>query len=234
MDDKLLVVVAPCIPPYLAQYVPGLNLPPEGIANEVVRAYNAGTGRSVESVRSDVTLGQMVLTAHVCAVKVVVSNQLLGDSDPAVDAILKGLFAETLADAFDTAILRGAGTATDPITGLANRITTNSLAAGASFDRDDVINLIHAVYENSPNAPEVPIIGHSKGGLIARHYIQHHGGDLGDGDIAAVNPNNDNENDGQIPGGLPGSPADPFPGYRFLRYFFRFPPGSRRWGRLRR
>jgi 3-keto-5-aminohexanoate cleavage enzyme len=42
MEDKLLVTVAPCIPPYMAKDVPGLDLSPEGIAEEVVRAYNAG------------------------------------------------------------------------------------------------------------------------------------------------------------------------------------------------
>jgi 3-keto-5-aminohexanoate cleavage enzyme len=42
ITDKLLVVVAPCIPPYMAQEVPGLDLSPEGIAGEVVRACNAG------------------------------------------------------------------------------------------------------------------------------------------------------------------------------------------------
>jgi len=41
MED-LLVTVAPCIPPYMAKDVPGLDLSPEGIAEEVVRAYNAG------------------------------------------------------------------------------------------------------------------------------------------------------------------------------------------------
>ena len=41
-QDKLLVAVAPCIPPYVAVDVPGLDLSPEGIADEVVRAYNAG------------------------------------------------------------------------------------------------------------------------------------------------------------------------------------------------
>jgi 3-keto-5-aminohexanoate cleavage enzyme len=42
MEDKLLVTVAPCIPPYIAKAIPGLDLSPEGIADEVVRAYNAG------------------------------------------------------------------------------------------------------------------------------------------------------------------------------------------------
>jgi len=40
--DKLLVTVAPCIPPYLATNIPDLDLSPEGVASEVVRAYNAG------------------------------------------------------------------------------------------------------------------------------------------------------------------------------------------------
>jgi 3-keto-5-aminohexanoate cleavage enzyme len=40
--DKLLVTVAPCIPPYAARDIQGLDLSPEGIADEVVRAHNAG------------------------------------------------------------------------------------------------------------------------------------------------------------------------------------------------
>jgi len=52
MEDKLLVVVAPCIPPYMVRdislqgeakrHFPGLDLSPEGVADEVVRAHNAG------------------------------------------------------------------------------------------------------------------------------------------------------------------------------------------------
>lgn len=42
MSDKLLVTVCPSIPPYMAKDIPGLDLSPEGIADEVVRAYNAG------------------------------------------------------------------------------------------------------------------------------------------------------------------------------------------------
>jgi 3-keto-5-aminohexanoate cleavage enzyme len=40
--DPLLVTVAPSIPPYMARDLPDLDLSPEGIADEVVRAYNAG------------------------------------------------------------------------------------------------------------------------------------------------------------------------------------------------
>ncbi len=42
MNDKLLITVAPSIPPYLRQNLPGLDLSPEGVADEVVRACNAG------------------------------------------------------------------------------------------------------------------------------------------------------------------------------------------------
>jgi len=41
-SEKLLITVAPCIPSYIANDVPGLDLSPQGIAAEVVRAYNAG------------------------------------------------------------------------------------------------------------------------------------------------------------------------------------------------
>lgn len=111
---------------------------------------------------SNITLGQVTLNAYVLAVMVPVSNQLLDDSDPAVDAVLNNLFAETLGSAFDIACLRGAGTALDPVTGLANKIATNVLAAGADFDFDDVTDLIFAVYQNAPAITEVPIIGHPK------------------------------------------------------------------------
>jgi 3-keto-5-aminohexanoate cleavage enzyme len=40
--DKLIIVVAPCIPPYAAAGLSSLDLSPEGIADEVVRAWNAG------------------------------------------------------------------------------------------------------------------------------------------------------------------------------------------------
>jgi 3-keto-5-aminohexanoate cleavage enzyme len=42
MEDKLLVTVAPNIPPSMAAGIPGLDLSPAGIAAEVVRAHNAG------------------------------------------------------------------------------------------------------------------------------------------------------------------------------------------------
>lgn len=42
MNDKLLITVAPSIPPYMRSHLPNLDLSPEGIAGEVVRAWSAG------------------------------------------------------------------------------------------------------------------------------------------------------------------------------------------------
>lgn len=117
---------------------------------------------SGEVVGSDATFGQLAITSHMLAVRVVVSNQLLDDSDPAVDGVLATLFAETIANAFDIACLRGAGAATDPISGLANLISTNALSVDTTFGFDDVADLIFAVYQNAPHAAEVPVIGHAK------------------------------------------------------------------------
>ena len=117
---------------------------------------------SGEIVRSAPVFGQLAITSHVLAVKVVVSNQLLDDADPAVDQVLAGLFAETIGNAFDVACLRGAGSATDPIRGLASLISTNALSVSGSFDFDEVAALIFSVYENAPHAAQVPVIGHAK------------------------------------------------------------------------
>ncbi len=122
-----------------------------------------GTGQADgEKPRSDATFGQLAITAHVLAVKVVVSNQLLDDSDPAVDGVLAALFAETIGAAFDAAALRGDGSATNPISGLAGSISTNALSVGAELSFDDVAGLIFAVYENAPHAAQVPVLGHPK------------------------------------------------------------------------
>jgi 3-keto-5-aminohexanoate cleavage enzyme len=42
MTDKLLLMVAPSIPAGVASQIPGLDLTPEGISQEVIRACNAG------------------------------------------------------------------------------------------------------------------------------------------------------------------------------------------------
>ncbi len=111
---------------------------------------------------SSPTFGQKSLTAHTAAVKVVVSNQLLDDSDPSVSAFLMSLFAEALGEALDIACLRGTAAATDPISGLDALITTNILAAGADFTFDDILDLIGAVQDSYNSPLGVDILGNLK------------------------------------------------------------------------
>ena len=42
LNDKLLITIAPCIPSYMANNIPGLDLSPIGLAKEIIRSYNAG------------------------------------------------------------------------------------------------------------------------------------------------------------------------------------------------
>lgn len=118
-----------------------------------------------EKILSDITLDQMTLIVYVAAVKVVVSNQLLDDSDPGIDAVLKALFAETLGDGWDTACLQGAGAALDPITGLNSLITTNALVAGAVFDWSDLLDLVFTPLHQDSKS-QVQIIGNTYAEMV--------------------------------------------------------------------
>jgi HK97 family phage major capsid protein len=117
--------------------------------------------------RSSLTFGQMTITNYVLAIIVAVSNQLLADSNPKVDGILRGIFAETIAYAEDLAFLRGGGITTagatyDPISGIINQIATNIFAVGAIFNFDDIADLLGGVEENSRGVQEIPILYHPK------------------------------------------------------------------------
>lgn len=131
----------------------------------IPEAQSSSPSSQAEGVKqeSTPTFSQMNITNHVLAVLVYVSNQMLDDSDPAVDGVLYNIFGKTLAKYLDIAVLRGAGTATDPVTGLANRVTTNKLQTGAQLDFDDILDLIYGVLDNSDGGTtQVDLIGHTK------------------------------------------------------------------------
>jgi len=121
------------------------------------------TGLKVESTP---TFSQMTITAHVLAIYVFVSNQLLDDSDPGVDQILFNLFAKTLGAYFDIACLRGAGTATDPVSGLDTIVSTNIMTVGQIVSFSDVLKGIYACYNNADQATqEIQVIGNTRSEL---------------------------------------------------------------------
>lgn len=142
--------------PTLTSGLTGYWVPEAGSTSTLGKDVDGSQQSIGEKIRSDITTGQMAIVAHVYAVVVVVSNQLLDDSDPAVDMVLRNLFSETLFDGWDTACLMGAGTTTDPITGLNSKITTNALQAGAQFNFDDITDLVFAcLHQDTRQMPQI-------------------------------------------------------------------------------
>jgi HK97 family phage major capsid protein len=116
------------------------------------------TGKVVDSAA---TVGQVSLTAHMLNIAVPVSLQLLEDSNPAIEAALMRVFAGRMWGAVDTAMINGAGSTTDPITGIDDRITTNVYPVGAEFNYDDIIDLM-TPRDNAGNV-RLDLVAHSKG-----------------------------------------------------------------------
>ena len=114
-----------------------------------------------EAITSRPTFGEVTLQSHRLAVMVPVTEELLDDSDADVDKLLYELIYESLAEGIDVALLQGAGTELDPITGLFNRITTNVESTGPDFSPDDVLDSIFTIYVNSLRAKQVDVIGHA-------------------------------------------------------------------------
>jgi len=96
---------------------------------------------------SDPTFEQMLLTAYKLVVKTLVSDELLADSNPAVDDVLYALFALAMIRGEETAFLRGTGLAGDPITGIYNYAGITTLPASGDL-LDDCADLIGAVEED--------------------------------------------------------------------------------------
>lgn len=90
-----------------------------------------------EKTKSQPTIGQLSLSAKKLICLTSICDELLEDSNPAVDQLLMTLFAIDIANEEDRAFLHGTGAATDPITGLenlANIVVKNPGVGGMTFD----------------------------------------------------------------------------------------------------
>jgi len=96
---------------------------------------------------SDPTFEQMTLTAYKLVVKTLVSDELLADSNPAVDDVLMNLFALAMIRGEETAFLQGTGGAGDPITGIYNTAGISTIPYSGDL-MDDAADLIGAVEED--------------------------------------------------------------------------------------
>lgn len=96
---------------------------------------------------ADPVFAQMVLTAYKLCCLTVVSDELLADSNPAVDSVLTDLFAMAITRGEETAFAQGVGGAGDPITGIYNTAGISTVAFSGDL-LDDVADLIGAVEQN--------------------------------------------------------------------------------------
>lgn len=87
------------------------------------------------------SFGQITLVAKKMATLVKISNELLQDSDPQVDAIIRDDIARAMANEVDRVVLEGSGVGSQPL-GLANvpDVTKTALNAAPTYD-----NLVDAV-----------------------------------------------------------------------------------------
>lgn len=93
----------------------------------------AWVAEEAEAVDADPAFGNAVLTAAKLWYRSRVSNELLEDSIPAVDAIILDQFARARAKKIDDAVFNGAGSgASDPHTGILNVAGTSTQAAAAT------------------------------------------------------------------------------------------------------
>ncbi len=107
-------------------------------------------GEGVEITDSDQTFGQLVLTPKKLAAFTITSEELIMDSDPAVEDIINRDLAQVLALEEDITFIRGAGSATMP-TGILNQAgvqlytLAGDTANGATPVYDDYTNIVNLV-----------------------------------------------------------------------------------------
>ena len=90
-------------------------------------------GENTEIDDNDATFGQIILVAKKLGIFMKISNELLEDSDPAVDTIIREDMARAAASEIDRVILEGSGVGNEP-RGVANAgATTTALNALCTF-----------------------------------------------------------------------------------------------------
>jgi HK97 family phage major capsid protein len=90
-------------------------------------------GENSQITASEETFGQKMLVAKKLAVLVKLSNELLDDSDPAVDALIREDIATVAALKVDNAILVGGGVGNEPLGVLNAGVTTTALNAAVTY-----------------------------------------------------------------------------------------------------
>ena len=92
------------------------------------------TGENSQITDSEATFGQVVLVAKKMTALVKLSNELINDSNPDVDAFIRADIARAMAIEFDKAVLYGAGTGNVPRGLYYTSGISNSVLSAATYD----------------------------------------------------------------------------------------------------
>lgn len=103
-------------------------------------------GENAAITESEQTLGQIALTPKAVAALVKLSNRLLKNSNPSVEAMIRSDIATVLALKVDLAALRGSGANTEPI-GIANTPSINTVTLGTNGAVPTFDDLYNMQYE---------------------------------------------------------------------------------------
>lgn len=110
------------------------------------------TGGFTAKTKTDQTYGQLQLVAKSAYGYTELSEQLAEDSNPQAVGVVQNDLAGALMAAIDTAFLEGAGSGTDPITGIVNQSNIGTATMGAALTGDDILDGLTEIENNNHNA----------------------------------------------------------------------------------
>lgn len=125
----------------------------------IPRQDGAATGywvaEGVPPAESQLVLGQLTMSPKTCGAMTEFTRQLLIQSAPSIDQLVKSDIAAVLARTIDTAIIDGSGTAGQP-TGILNTTGVDAITlsgSGSAFDWSDALEFESSIAEgNAPDA----------------------------------------------------------------------------------
>lgn len=118
-----------------------------------------------KKTETNLNFEQRTITAYKLCMLTKVTDELLEDSNPAVDSILLQMFAKTMANAEDLAFISGNGGPGNPITGILNTGGVNFVPAGAALDFDDIFRATGLAEQNGAQKIDIVYAPRDKRGL---------------------------------------------------------------------
>lgn len=110
-------------------------------------------GENSQITDNSPTFGQITLVAKKMATLIKISNELMDDSDPAIDAIIRDDLARAMANEVDRVILQGSGLGSQP-RGLTNIAGVTSTALNAVPSYDNFVDVVSRILSANVEADD--------------------------------------------------------------------------------